>query len=70
MGEEQISTTAGKFHCIKISYLKRTKILLKTTNQRVTEWYAEGTGLVKSETYNMEGELEGKTLLVKKTTGR
>ena len=70
MGEEQVSTTAGKFHCIKISYLKRTKILLKTTNQRITEWYAEGTGLIKSETYNMEGELEGKTLLVKRAAGR
>ena len=30
MGEERISTTAGKFDCTKISYLKRTKILLKT----------------------------------------
>ena len=40
MGEEKVSTTAGKFDCIKISYLKRTKIVLKTETVRVTEWYA------------------------------
>ena len=55
MGEEKVSTTAGKFDCIKISYLKRTKIVLKTETVRVTEWYAEGIGLVKSESYNTKG---------------
>lgn len=65
MGEERISTTAGKFDCTKISYLKRTKILLKTETLRVTEWYAEGIGLVKSESFNTKGEPAGKTLLVK-----
>lgn len=66
MGREQVSTTAGKFDCVKISYLKRTKIVLKSTNVRVTEWYAKGIGLVKSETYDMEGSLKAKTMLVKK----
>lgn len=65
MGEEQISTTAGKFDCIKITYLKRTKVVLKSTTHRVTEWYAEGIGLVKSESYDMKGKPAGKTLLVK-----
>lgn len=49
MGEEKVSTTAGKFDCIKISYLKRTKIVLKTETVRVTEWYAEGIGLVNQK---------------------
>lgn len=65
MGEEKVSTTAGKFDCIKISYLKRIKIVLKTETVRVTEWYAEGIGLVKSESYNTKGEPDGKTILVK-----
>lgn len=65
MGEEKVSTTAGKFDCIKISYLKRTKIVLKTETVRVTEWYAEGIGLIKSESYNTKGEPDGKTILVK-----
>ena len=67
LGDEQVSTTAGKFDCIKISYLKRTKIVLKTTTVRVTEWYSKGVGLVKSETHDMQGALKGKTLLVKKS---
>ena len=65
IGEEKVSTTAGKFDCIKNSYLKRTKIVLKTETVRVTEWYAEGIGLVKSESYNTKGEPDGKTILVK-----
>ena len=65
MGNEQVSTRAGKFSCIKISYLKRTKILLKSETLRIVEWYAEGIGLVKSESFNTKGESEGKTLLVK-----
>ena len=65
MGEERISTTAGKFDCLKISYLKRTKVLLKSTTHRINEWYAEGIGLVKSESFDMKGKPTGKTLLVK-----
>lgn len=65
MGAELVNTRAGKFDCVKISYLKRTKVILKTTTLRVNEWYAEGVGLVKSESFNMDGEQEGKTLLVK-----
>ena len=65
MGNETVSTTAGKFDCIKISYLKRTKIVLKTTTLRITEWYAKGIGLVKSEAYDTKGKSYGKTLLTK-----
>ena len=65
MGTEKISTTAGKFDCLKISYLKRTKVVLKTTTWRVTEWYAVGVGLVKSESYDTKGNIAAKTLLVK-----
>ena len=65
MGEEQVHTRAGKFDCIKISYLMRTKIVLKSKTLRVTEWYAKGVGLVKSEAYDTKGKLDCKTLLVK-----
>lgn len=65
MGYEKVSTTAGKFDCIKISYLQRTKILLKSETLRITEWYAKGIGLVKSEAYDMKGEPHSKKLLVK-----
>lgn len=65
MGEERISTTTGKFDCTKISYLKRTKILLKTETLRITEWYAKEVGLIKSEAFDTKGKLHGKKLLVK-----
>lgn len=65
MGQDSISTTAGKFDCIKISYLKRTKILVKSETERITEWYAKGVGMVKSESYDMKGKINGKSLLVK-----
>lgn len=65
MGTEKVNTRAGKFDCLKISFLKRTKVLLKTTAWRITEWYAIGIGLVKSESYDTKGNLAAKTLLVK-----
>lgn len=65
MGTEMVNTTAGKFDCVKISYLRRTKVVVKTTTWRVTEWYAVGVGLVKSEAYDTKGKLAAKTLLVK-----
>ena len=65
MGTEKVNTTAGKFDCVKISYLRRTKVVVKTTTWRVTEWYAVGVGLVKSEAYDTKGKLAAKTLLVK-----
>lgn len=40
-------------------------MVLKTTTWRVTEWYAVGVGLVKSEAYDTKGKLAAKTLLVK-----
>lgn len=64
-GVENVSTTGGRFNCLKISYNLRSKVVLKTRNYRVTEWYAKGVGLVKSETYTLEGQLAGKTILSK-----
>ncbi len=68
LGYERISTTAGRFFdCLKISYLKRTKVLLKTKTVRVTEWYAKGVGLVQSESFDLKGKPAGKMILVKMT---
>ena len=65
MGEENVSTTAGRFNCLKISYLQRSKVVLKNSTVRVNEWYAKGIGLVKREVFDMKGRMDGKTLLVK-----
>ncbi len=65
LGSEEVNTKAGTFDCVKISYLMRTKVVVKSSTVRVTEWYAKGIGLVKSESYDMKGKSEGKKLLVK-----
>ena len=68
LASEELSTTAGKFSCIKITYLQQTKsAVVKKETLRITEWYAKGVGLVKRETYNTKGELQGKTLLTRIT---
>lgn len=51
-GLEQIETPAGKFDCMKINYtIKATFFLFFSETSDVTEWYAKGIGLVKSEEY-------------------
>ena len=65
LAPEKVSTTAGKFDCIKITYLQQTKQMLKKETFRVTEWYAEDIGLVKREVYTTKGNLRSKKLLTK-----
>ena len=51
-GKESITTAAGTWDCFKISY--HSKVLVKIIvgipmNSNVTEWYAPGFGVVKTE---------------------
>ncbi len=55
--EEDLSTPAGTFSCIKISQDIITKSVVKVTVSSV-EWYAEGVGLIRSETFR-KGKLMG-----------
>ena len=61
---ESITTPAGTFDCFKITYDMEAKIMFKRS-VKVVQWFAKGVGLVKSETYNQKGELEGYTELTK-----
>lgn len=54
---ERLETAAGNFDCYKISYELSIKALIKKT-YKVVEWYAQNTGLVRSETYDNKGKLE------------
>jgi len=60
--EESITTPVGTFDCYKMTYTSEVKIGLKIKSS-VTEWYAKGIGLVKSEMYNKKGKLESYTML-------
>ena len=61
-GLEEISTPAGTFNCLKITYDIETKMLVKVQAKAV-EWIAEDVGVVKSESYNKNGKLQGYSLL-------
>lgn len=62
-GKESITTPAGTFECYKISQTTHVKTIMGKTYQSV-EYYAEGVGLVQSETYGKNGKLEGKQVLL------
>ena len=66
LARESVTTPAGSFDCYKLSYKMNTKTMLINSSMTVHQWYAKGVGLVKSETYNKKGALEGRMLLVKK----
>jgi hypothetical protein len=62
VGTESITTPAGTFECIKISYDMKTFMMAEIITKGV-EWYAKDVGLVKSETYDSKGKLIGSALL-------
>lgn len=47
-GHETLTTPAGTFDCIKVSYRAKIKMFLFSEATYITEWYAENIGLVKS----------------------
>jgi len=55
---ETITTPAGTFNCLKITYDFSLKMLL-TLRGKAAQWYADGVGLVKTENYNKKGKLTG-----------
>ncbi len=61
-GREEITTSAGTFDCLKMSYDIETKMMVKVQSKAV-QWIAEDVGMVKSETYNKNGKLQGYSLL-------
>ncbi len=67
VAKEKISVPAGEFSCYKIegdmrSESKAMGIPMKFEFRNV-EWYAEGVGMVRSESYSKKGKLTGYTVL-------
>ena len=61
-GSEKITTSAGIFDCIIISYDHESKMGIKISG-RAKQWLAEGVGLVKQDSYNKKGKLMGTSIL-------
>ncbi len=63
---ETITTAAGTFECIKITYDLSTDAMFKI-DTKGAEWYAKEVGAVKTETYDVNGKLMGSSQLTKIT---
>jgi hypothetical protein len=62
-GFESVTTTAGTFDCVKISYEYNSKVMFIKTSGKGIEWFALNIGTVKSETYDSKGKLAGTNIL-------
>lgn len=66
-GKETITTPAGTFECWKITSRSSTQMQMginMNLNFTTTEWITEKTGLVKSESYDRNGNVSSYTVLV------
>ena len=63
---EKITTSAGTFDCVKISYDMEMKMLF-TIKASAIQWFAKDVGIVKQENYNKKGKLESYSLITKIT---
>lgn len=61
-GKESVTTPAGNFNCIVISYETEMKMGATRTGTS-KQWLAEGIGMVKHEDYNKNGKLVSSSLL-------
>jgi hypothetical protein len=59
---ESITTPAGTFDCAKITYDIDSKVVFAMSLKAI-EWVSKNVGVVRSESYNSKGKLQGYTLL-------
>ncbi len=58
LGKESVEVPAGKYDdCLKISYVIRQTSPAGTEKENITEWYAEGIGVVKQITTDKKGKV-------------
>lgn len=54
---EQVTTPAGTFECVKVSYDTFSKVAFIKTEGRTVEWYTPNIGIVRSEYYDKKGRV-------------
>ncbi len=64
---EEVTTEAGTFECLKMTQTVNTRMIMKIESSSI-EWYSEGIGMVRSESYNKNGKLTGYSVLTKLST--
>ena len=65
--KEDITTPAGTFNCLTLYQKVSTKMFMNIVSYS-KEWYAEGIGMVRSETYDKNKKLTGYSELTKLET--
>ncbi len=60
-GEETLHTPAGEFECFIITQSIKTKTIISIQVES-KEWYSQGTGMIKSESYR-KGKMMGYSIL-------
>ncbi len=55
---DDVTTPAGTFHCIVISYEQTITLGFIKNTAKIKEWYSENYGLIKAESYNKKGKLD------------
>lgn len=67
VGSEKVNTPSGNYDAVKIQFDMTTRFKVKgiglPKTLKVYEWYSPGVGLVKSEFYNKEGQLQESAVL-------
>lgn len=65
LAKEPVTTEAGTFDCYKVTETSETKAMLGMgQTQTSVNWYADGIGSVKSETYDKKGKLVSSSRLL------
>lgn len=55
--EEEITTPAGTFKALKMTYDSYSKAMMMKVEGKVVNWYAKGIGNIKTESYDKNGRL-------------
>lgn len=63
LGTETVTTEAGTFDCVKISYVKRSSTPAGNEKANVTAWYAKGIGLVREIETDKKGNVTSEQTL-------
>lgn len=71
VSNEDVTTPAGSFNCYKIAYDMESSTKVMGINNTVSlkgvDYVAQGTGVVKTESYNKKGNLSGYSVLTNYT---
>jgi hypothetical protein len=63
VGKEKVTTAAGTYDCFKMTYDSESTVSImgmkRTVNSSNVDYFSEGVGMVKTETYDEKGELNG-----------